>query len=69
MALIGMLSHNFPVYDIIYLLVLHVHTQDLTVYMGRATTLKKPVWLLVTPPFVRSMSGETGCPRALSRSP
>ena len=31
--------------------------------------LKKPVWLLVTPPLVRSMSGLTGWPSALSRSP
>ena len=49
---------------------LHTYpTPTPTVYMGSATILKKPVWLLVTPPLVRSMSGLTGWPIALSRSP
>ena len=38
-------------------------------YIGMATMLKKPVWLLVTPPLARSMSGEMGCPSARSWSP
>ena len=37
--------------------------------MGMATMLKKPVWLFVTPPLARSMSGLTGWPRDFSRSP
>ena len=39
------------------------------VYMGCATTEKKPVWLRWSPDLALSMRGEMGWPRARSQSP